>query len=154
MFLKFNIHQKNGIKLNLTKQTNISMQNSDYRDYILSALSECEIVSPTDNSSIISQINFSLGFPKKIRSMICRHTSFLPNDESYAIVLGEVTEICSTTERGFIYAASTLLQLVEFGELVLRQSRLTCKLLNFLVKFEVVITGCGTEHACTTYQQG
>ena len=117
MFFKIDIHQKSGKKLYFTKQTDIFMQNAAYSDFIISTLRGSVKDYSKDNSSFIREINFSLGYPKKVRSLICKHTSFLPNDESYAIVLGETTQVYSATERGFIYAAATLSQLSEFGEL-------------------------------------
>lgn len=117
MFFKFDIHQKSGKRLYFTKQTDIFMQNATYSDFIISMLRGSVKDYSKDNSSFIREINFSLGYPKKVRSLISRHASFLPNDESYAIVIGETTQIYSDTERGFIYAAATLSQLYEFGEL-------------------------------------
>lgn len=117
MFFKFDIHRKSEKKLYFTKQTDIFMQNTTYSDFIISTLRGSVKDCSKDNSSFIREINFLLGYPKKVRSLICKHTSFLLNDESYAIVLGEITQVYSATERGFIYAAATLAQLSEFGEL-------------------------------------
>jgi hexosaminidase len=93
------------------------MQNSKYSDCVLSTVLSLKEGGSKKNSSFVREIRFVLGFPKRVSSLISRHTSFAPNDESYAIVIDETTTVYSVTERGFIYAAATLSQLSEFGEL-------------------------------------
>lgn len=113
MFFQLNLHQKTGKKLYFTEKTDVRIPTPVYSDFILSALKGAEAT----DAAFIREIDFSLGFPKSLRSRIARHTRLLPNEEAYAITIGEVTRVYAVTERGFIYAAATLKQLSEFGEL-------------------------------------
>lgn len=113
MFFKLKMYHKNGKKMYFTECTDISMQSCNFSDFIHQTLKGSE----KDNSAFIREIRFHLGYPKKIRARILRNTSSALGDESYAIVIGEITEVYATNESGFIYASATLSQLADFGEL-------------------------------------
>ena len=113
MFFKLDIHEKTGKPFSIAASTALQTETVAYRDFIEATLSG----AASARADAIEEIRFSVGFPKSIRTRIAARMALSRSEEAYAIVIDKVTRVYAATERGFIYAAATLAQLSEFGEL-------------------------------------
>lgn len=115
MFFKLKIQEKTGGTIAFAPDFTVDYSALAYAEYIRSVFASS---LPAEGEILCREVEFRRGFPAGIRKRIAEKAEFSDSDEAFAIVLDRVTKIYAAGERGFIFAASTLKQLAQAGELV------------------------------------
>ncbi len=115
MYFKLKVHEKNGKSLFVSDKTEISADKIQYCDYVKRIFRDK--IARHSGERFIKSVSFSLGFSKSVLNRISAAGESITSDEAYAIILGERTKIYAKSQQGFIYATSTLNQLIDHGEL-------------------------------------
>jgi len=111
--------ERKGGNIAFTADTEIVIPKIKAADHIKKTVNT-QLLSDCNNSTACKKLTFSVGFPDEIKAKIEKHTRMSGNDEEYAVLVGEETFVCAKKEEGLIFGLSTLLHLLDAGELSAR----------------------------------
>ena len=113
--------ERKGGRIVFTPETEIVIPKCAASDHIKKTiLKELMTESVPEGATACSKLTFTVGFPEEIKEKICKHTRMSGNDEEYAVLVGEETVVCAKKEEGLIFGLSTLVHLIDAGELSAR----------------------------------
>lgn len=114
MFFKLKVKELSGERFYFSPECSITLPDCQVSDYVMKSFREK--LTGTDGTPV-KEFELKLGFPKSIRDKI-KAAGFDPKaPEGYAIVVEKKTIVYVLSEKSFVFAIATLLQLKDFGEL-------------------------------------
>ena len=93
----------------------LDIENGAFSDYITTAFENK--LCRGGEGDICRALNFKLGIPTGIKNKIKEKTELSDSAEAYVISVGKKTTVYAKSEKAFIFATATLLQLCELDEL-------------------------------------
>ena len=113
--------ERKGGKIVFTAETEVKLSCTISADYIKKAVAK-ELVTDIvpEDATVCKKLTFMVGFTDDIKEKIIKHTDISGNDEEYAVLVGEETLVCAKEEKGLLYGLSTLIHLIDSGELSAR----------------------------------
>ena len=115
MFFKLKISELEGERAHLARECKVTFPEGYTNEYVNTSLTR-RLMGDGEGVAV-GTVDLKLGYPRSIREKIKAHGFDVTDPEGYAIVINKQTKVYAKTEKGFIFAVSTLLQLKDFGEM-------------------------------------
>lgn len=116
MFFCLKIHERRGASLGFGKDCRIRAEGLMLPEYALEVLHK-RLLGVTVGEVTCEEITFKKGYPAAVKKRIAAAQYDVTSSEGFAILLGKKTTVYALQEGAFVFAAATLLQLADFGEL-------------------------------------
>ena len=111
--------ERKGGAIAFDASTEIIVPDIKAADYIKKTVKE-KLLTDNAGATTCKKLTFCLGFPEEIKGKIEKYIHMSGDREEYAVLVGEETFVCAREEGGLIFGLSTLVQLLESGEMSAR----------------------------------